>query len=254
MATRLKKVKINRVDMVDVPANQELGGAGAHIMLYKRAEISDVEDYLSKKTPARNQSQETIDPSAVRPSDAESHDQEEALKKVDLYEDCGEDVEKKKLNAAARNKLKDSDFAYIGPDGEKHLPIHDAAHVRNALARLNQTGISSEAKAKAKRKILAAARRFGVNVSKSDAESVIKEVLANSEFLSDNEINELLSGFLEKSFGGQMAFKKEDLAKEAQDAFTDLETRLAKAEDELAKAKKVATTTNWESKVQSPSP
>ena len=42
------------------------------------------------------------------------------------------------------NSLPKSSFAWIGPDGEKHLPYKDAsgkvdlAHVRNALARLNQ--------------------------------------------------------------------------------------------------------------------
>lgn len=60
-----------------------------------------------------------------------------------------------------------SSFAYVDSDGGKHLPIHDAAHVRNALARFNQTHFENDgAKKRAYRKILAAARRFGVDVSK----------------------------------------------------------------------------------------
>ena len=60
-----------------------------------------------------------------------------------------------------------SSFAYVDSGGGKHLPIHDAAHVRNALARFNQTHFESDgAKKRAYRKILAAARRFGVDVSK----------------------------------------------------------------------------------------
>jgi HK97 family phage prohead protease len=69
------------------------------------------------------------------------------------------------LSAADRNDLDDSQFAYVGPDGDRHLPIHDKAHVANALARLNQTDIPAEAKRKAFAKIAAAARRLGVDVS-----------------------------------------------------------------------------------------
>ena len=66
-----------------------------------------------------------------------------------------------KLSSKSINNLPDSDFAYIAPGGEKdsegrttprslrHLPIPDAAHVRNDLARLSQTHIPAEAKKKA---------------------------------------------------------------------------------------------------------
>jgi len=54
-------------------------------------------------------------------------------------------------------------FAYIDSDGRGHLPIHDAAHVRNALARFGQTFFESEAKARtAWGRILRAAKRFGI--------------------------------------------------------------------------------------------
>ena len=83
------------------------------------------------------------------------------------------------LSTKDKNDLPDSDFAYIEPGGEKdsegktvprslrHLPINDAAHVRNALARLNQTKISEEAKKSALKKIKAAAKKFGVKVSET---------------------------------------------------------------------------------------
>lgn len=70
------------------------------------------------------------------------------------------------LTSERRKNLNRSDFAYVDKDGKGHLPIHDAAHVRNALARLNQTKIPPEAKRSAFRKILAAARRFGIDVDK----------------------------------------------------------------------------------------
>jgi HK97 family phage prohead protease len=69
------------------------------------------------------------------------------------------------------NDLPDSDFAYIEPGGSKdssgktvprslrHFPIHDAAHVRNALARAPQSPFGS----KAMGKIRDAARKFGID-------------------------------------------------------------------------------------------
>lgn len=72
------------------------------------------------------------------------------------------------LEKLRRSEMSARSFAYIDSEGGRHLPIHDAAHVRNALARFNQTHFeSSDAKRKARAKILAAAKRFGVEVSKS---------------------------------------------------------------------------------------
>lgn len=81
------------------------------------------------------------------------------------------------MSTADINDLPDSDFAYIAPGGSKdsggkttprslrYFPIHDAAHVRNALARLPQSNLSDSAKAEAKTKIVAAAKKFGVDAS-----------------------------------------------------------------------------------------
>ena len=69
------------------------------------------------------------------------------------------------LTAKKRERLRSNQFAYVDRDGGEHLPIHDAAHVRNALARFNQTDFESKtAKERAHRKILRAAERFGVEV------------------------------------------------------------------------------------------
>lgn len=73
------------------------------------------------------------------------------------------------LSEKERDKLKDSDFAYIDSSGGRHLPIHDEEHVRNALARWNQTHFENKgAKDTARRKILRAAERLGVEVSPDD--------------------------------------------------------------------------------------
>lgn len=69
------------------------------------------------------------------------------------------------LDAAAKDKLDDSDFAFVDSDGDGHLPIHDAAHVRAALSRFTQTSFPDAAtKKSAANKILAAAKKFDITV------------------------------------------------------------------------------------------
>jgi hypothetical protein len=69
------------------------------------------------------------------------------------------------LDTADREKLKDSQFAYVDSEGEGHLPIPDESHVRNAIARFNQTEFESKAaKERARRTILSAARKYGIDV------------------------------------------------------------------------------------------
>lgn len=69
------------------------------------------------------------------------------------------------LDTEDRNELRDSQFAYIDKDGERHLPIPDESHVRNAIARFNQTDFDSKAaKKRAAEKILNAAERHGIDV------------------------------------------------------------------------------------------
>ena len=66
------------------------------------------------------------------------------------------------LDTEHRDRLRDSSFAWIDKNGERHLPINDESHVRNAIARFNQTDFDEPgAKATAARKILAAARKHG---------------------------------------------------------------------------------------------
>lgn len=77
------------------------------------------------------------------------------------------------MSSGAINDLPDSAFAYIEPGGTKddsgkttprskrHFPIHDAAHVRNALARAPQSPFGKQAMPK----ILAAAKKFGIDAT-----------------------------------------------------------------------------------------
>ncbi len=75
-----------------------------------------------------------------------------------------------KLTTEERNNLPDSAFAYIDRGGERHLPIHDEKHARNAIARYPRTDFESKAaKERARKKILEAAKKFDIDVSE-DAE------------------------------------------------------------------------------------
>lgn len=70
------------------------------------------------------------------------------------------------LSTAEQNRLPDRDFAF--PKGRKE-PLTDAAHVRNAIARFDQVeGVSDRERDQAWKRILAAAKRYGVEVSVTD--------------------------------------------------------------------------------------
>jgi hypothetical protein len=81
------------------------------------------------------------------------------------------------MATADQNDLPDDAFAYIEDGGKKdasgktvprslrHFPVHDAAHVRNALSRAPQSPFGD----KAMPKIKAAAEKFGVQVGDDDS-------------------------------------------------------------------------------------
>jgi hypothetical protein len=79
------------------------------------------------------------------------------------------------LTERARDRLRSDQFAYVDRDGGEHLPIHDESHVRNAIARFNQTEFeSAAARERARKKILSAARRHDIEVD--DDSNVAKPV------------------------------------------------------------------------------
>ena len=77
------------------------------------------------------------------------------------------------LSSKERADLRPNQFAYVDRDGGEHLPINDESHVRNAIARFNQTDFESKAaKERARKKILSAAERHGIEV---DEDSNVRE-------------------------------------------------------------------------------
>lgn len=68
-----------------------------------------------------------------------------------------------KLTPAQRAKLPDRAFAYIDAKGQRRLPIHDEAHVRNALARFERVSFEDEAaRERARKRLLNAAKKHGI--------------------------------------------------------------------------------------------
>lgn len=67
------------------------------------------------------------------------------------------------LSATTRAQLTDSAFAYVDSAGRRRLPIHDASHVRNALARFDQTAFEDDAsRERARDRLLRAAKKYGI--------------------------------------------------------------------------------------------
>jgi HK97 family phage prohead protease len=132
-----------------------------------------------------------MDENAHRSDESDAEVTETELPEPSLLE-LGIVIERSKLSAKDRNDLPDNAFAYIEPGGTKdsegktmprskrHFPVHDAAHARNALARIAQ---GAEFGQQALPKVKAAAKRFGI-----DAEANHDRALE----LYDGEISEKL--------------------------------------------------------------
>ena len=98
-----------------------------------------------------------------------------------------------KLTAGARKKLPDS--AFCGPD--RSFPAHDAAHVRNGLARLNQSSLSGSAKKSTLTCLRRRASKHGIKVSAkvrdTADEYVIDEITVGDIILADASLEDILA-------------------------------------------------------------
>ena len=71
-----------------------------------------------------------------------------------------------KINEAKRDHIADETFAF---PTERKRAIHDAAHVRNAVARFNQVkGVSESERDAAWKRIKSAAKKHGVELKEKD--------------------------------------------------------------------------------------
>jgi class 3 adenylate cyclase len=68
-----------------------------------------------------------------------------------------------RLDASKRARLPATAFAYVDSRGRRRLPIHDEAHVRNALARFSQVAFENDAaRERARTRLLNAAKKYGI--------------------------------------------------------------------------------------------
>ena len=68
-----------------------------------------------------------------------------------------------RLGQTERSRLPDRSFADVDSRGRRRLPVHDAAHVRNALARFGRLTFEDDAaRERARRRLLNAAKRFRI--------------------------------------------------------------------------------------------
>ena len=71
-----------------------------------------------------------------------------------------------KIKEATRDHIADENFAF---PKERKEPIHDAAHVRNAIARFNQVeGVSDSERDAAWKRIKSAAKKYNVELNEKD--------------------------------------------------------------------------------------
>jgi hypothetical protein len=76
------------------------------------------------------------------------------------------------MSAAEKDNLAGQEFAF---PKERKEPLTDARHVRNAIARFNQVeGVSDAERDRAWKRILAAAKRYDVEVSESSWRDLAK--------------------------------------------------------------------------------
>jgi hypothetical protein len=76
------------------------------------------------------------------------------------------------MSTADKDKLADREFAF---PAQRKEPLTDARHVRNAIARFDQVeGVSDAERDQAWKRILAAAKRYDVEVSESDWRELAK--------------------------------------------------------------------------------
>jgi len=86
-------------------------------------------------------------------------------RKVQSRRDHGERVPRRSVGLSTRqqNRMSTSTFAFTK---ERKEPLNDARHVRNAIARFDQVeGVTDKERDAAWRRIRAAARKYGVEVT-----------------------------------------------------------------------------------------
>ncbi|MFQ5788329.1 MAG: hypothetical protein ACE5H1_10175, partial [Thermodesulfobacteriota bacterium] len=132
-----------------------------------------VDDWIRKQQPDITDTSDVHVDSLVNSMHIPSEDK----KKREKEKEKNKEKNKITKSSAIINNLPDSAFAFIESGGKKdatgktvprslrHFPVHDPSHTRNALARVNQSPFGKRALPK----ILVAAKKFGIKVSKANS-------------------------------------------------------------------------------------
>lgn len=159
----------------------------ASLARFKECEAAEVRSYLSESGNVAKFFKRSDRPSAPK--------QEEEMTKL-----ASDEEGRKVLTSKERDELSPSDFGYVDPDGKGHFPIHDAAHVRNALARIAQ---GAQYGKEALPKVKAAAKKFGIDADeqKSLLADALEEhrVLLSEMFDDDEDFRGTLPPWLQKA-------------------------------------------------------
>jgi hypothetical protein len=143
------------------------------------------------------------------------------------------------MSSADQNDLPDSAFAYIEDGGKKdadgkttprskrHFPVHDKAHAENALARLSSSPFGDKAKAK----VHAAAKKFGIKVSDDAGKSAVAE----GETAVDTDQDGTIAKAVEEAVAKATA--------PSEGRITQAEERAAKAEQRVDQLEKLIKST-----------
>jgi len=110
--------------------------------------------------------------------DDEKKDAKRSARKADV--EVRDDSSKVRTKTVDGKQLSAGAFAFVGdPDDTStwKYPVMDADHARNALARWGQhKGIPSDKEAGVYAKIVAAAKKFGIDVTETDATKAARSV------------------------------------------------------------------------------
>src|SRR5579862_2742978 len=179
----LRGLKLSEISLVDRPANPH-----ARVLIAKAASDDDLEcsecgedledgDQFCGQCGAPAPPEDGMDRCRLCGEEVDEDARYCPQCGVHFYKADGQptgDLRKAALSAASRNALPDSSFAAVWTDSEgnkqRALPIHDASHVRAALGGhgISATkGMPQAVKAKAEKKIQAAAKKFGIDVAKA---------------------------------------------------------------------------------------
>src|SRR5579864_6561540 len=115
----------------------------------------------------------------------------------------------KKTKSVDGKQYSAKSFAYVGDPSDPstwELPVFDASHTQDALSRFDQAQIPSDAKAKTAKKLVAAAKRFGIDASGFAKEYVTKQADMSFDDIECELQDELLEEFGSDSFGDPLYF------------------------------------------------